>query len=195
MKSIMISGMHFGTEFLTNVYKKVLEKGGTEELIFNAMKTESGLAEKIADLIVDTSRNVPHIFADLTLSDRIKRGKYDWVNSDITEKNFPTNVPADYKAEYKLFHFNRYISSEDVIKEMDKEGFRPGVLAELLAFGEKEPDLQRQFPIVALGSLWRLLSGCRCVPVLDHGDAGRGLGLSLFELVWNGHHRFLAVRK
>jgi undecaprenyl-diphosphatase len=53
----------------------------------------------------------------------------------------------------KLFHFNRDISSEDAIAEMDKDGFRPATLAELLALGEAQPELQKQFPIIALSSV------------------------------------------
>lgn len=53
-KSLMVSGMNFGMEFLTNLYKEVVKKGGTEETIFEAFKTDSGLIPKIAEMIVGT---------------------------------------------------------------------------------------------------------------------------------------------
>ena len=133
--------------------------------------------------------------ASLTLADRIARGKYNWVNSDITEKHFPTNIPADYDAEYRLFHFNRDISSENAIKEMEKEGYRPAILPELLILGETQPELQKEFQIVALGSVWRDSYDHRYVPILHWYGRRRKLNLLWFELDWYGYFRFLAVRK
>ncbi|MDI6734170.1 MAG: hypothetical protein QMD50_01605 [Patescibacteria group bacterium] len=51
-KSMVVSGMNFGTEFISNLYKAVIKRGGTEEQMFDAMKTNSGLTETVADLIV-----------------------------------------------------------------------------------------------------------------------------------------------
>ncbi len=51
-KSSVVAGMQFGSEFLSNVCKGVLRRGGTHEQVFEAMKTESGLAEEFAELIV-----------------------------------------------------------------------------------------------------------------------------------------------
>ncbi|MFH1162328.1 MAG: hypothetical protein V1696_03610 [Candidatus Jorgensenbacteria bacterium] len=135
------------------------------------------------------------ILANLTFEDRIARGKYDWVNSDITEEHFPTNVTADYEAEQKLFHFNHLIGSEAAIAEMDKEGFHPATLAELLVLGETQPELQKQFPIIALGSLSRHSGSHRFVPALRWFGSGRGLNLHWFERDWGDGDRFLAVRK
>lgn len=55
-KSMTVSGMNFGTEFISNLYKAVIKRGGTEEQMFDAMKTGSGLAEKFADLILGTKK-------------------------------------------------------------------------------------------------------------------------------------------
>lgn len=139
--------------------------------------------------------NVLHIIVDISLEDRIARGKYDRVNSDIMEKNFPIDIPADYSVEHKLFHFDRNISSQYAIKEMEKEGFRPAKIAELLTFGEQYPETQRQFSIVALGSVWRDLDGSRHVPVLYSYGSPRKLDLHWFENDWYANYRFLAVRK
>lgn len=136
-----------------------------------------------------------HVLANLSLSDRIARGKYDWVNDYVTEEHFPTSISADYDAEYRLFHFDRDISSEVAIQEMEKEGFRPGTLAELLALGEAQPELQKQFPVIALGSLWRGSSGSRHVPALDWHGGRRELYLRWFGRDWDAPCRFLAVRK
>jgi hypothetical protein len=95
----------------------------------------------------------------------------------------------------KLFHFSRDISSDDAISEMDKAGYRPATLMELLVLGILFPELQRQFPIVALGSVWRPTSDGRCVPYLDGSGSGRGLGLGWFDDGWYADYRFLGVRK
>lgn len=140
-------------------------------------------------------KNTLHILANLSLPDRISRGKYDSVNSDITEEHFPMSIVADYDVEYDLFRFNRDISSEDAIQEMERDGFRPAMLTELLALGEAQPGLQKQFPIIALGSVWRISSNCHHVPAL-HWDGGRRrLFLSWFESDWFTPYRFLGVRK
>lgn len=55
-----------------------------------------------------------------SLKEIIGSKKFYWANSDINETNFPKEEIGE--GEIKLFHFNRLISSEDAIKEMDKAG-------------------------------------------------------------------------
>ncbi len=198
-KSSMVSGGIFFVQFTTCLVKAIQKRGGNEEDIYNALKSNSKLVDKFAELIVNTVKtvkeNILHIVAGLSLNERIKKGKYDWTNSDINDKNFPETVPADYDAEYKLFHFNRSISSDDAIKEMEKEGYRPGNIHELLALGEAKPELQKEFPVIAIGSVWQDPDGGRFVAVLDYGDSRRKLNLYWFDGVWGDEDRFLAVRK
>ena len=128
-----------------------------------------------------------------TLKEMIIAGNYDWINGDIKEKNFPLPTELLGKkitASNKLFHFNRSISSENAISEMNKAGYRPATLAELLALGEAYPEQQKEFPIVALGSIW-----CRTVPGFGFVDFERRLGLAWFGIGWEYNYRFLAVRK
>jgi len=128
------------------------------------------------------------------LPEMIGAGKYDWTNSEITEERFPIKGIGSRQVESALFHFGRYISSEDAIKEMDKEGYRPAATEELLAFGEHNPQVQREFPIVELGSVARV-HGDRYVLYLDECGSGRRLYLHWFDCGWGGYCRFLAVRK
>ncbi|MCR4280067.1 MAG: hypothetical protein NUV82_01420 [Candidatus Komeilibacteria bacterium] len=135
---------------------------------------------------------------DQTLKKMIEAGKYDLVNRCITEENFPlSNELAGKKTSVsaKLFHFDRSISSEDAISEMDRAGYRPATLAELLALGEAQPELQRQFPIIALGSVWRDAYGDRDVPELSVDGYERRLFLDWFDRDWDARCRFFAVRK
>jgi hypothetical protein len=58
----------------------------------------------------------------------------------------------------------------------------------------KNPNEQRQYPIVGLGSFAEVL-GSRYVPYLYGRGAGRGLDLLWWDVVWYGHYRFLALRE
>ncbi len=65
----------------------------------------------------------------------------------------------------------------------------------LLALGAEYPDLQKEFPIVALGSVWRDLGGRRLVAYLAYWRSKRSLGLRWVGLDWGGPCRFLAASK
>lgn len=70
------------------------------------------------------------------LSEVIKVGKYDWVHDNIIRKNFPMpDGCTEGRTEVSLFHFGHSVSSEEVITEMDREGYCPATLPELLALG------------------------------------------------------------
>ncbi len=120
-----------------------------------------------------------------TLQSLIKSKKFDWVNSDI-EKNFKL---GNVRGEYKLFHFDRYISSDDAEKEMAKAGYLPANLTELLSW----PDWNDKDWVVALGSVAEVRGG-RSVPCLGRSGAGRGLSLGWGDGGWDADYRFLAVR-
>lgn len=66
-----------------------------------------------------------------TLEKHFKR--FDYVNSDIKNGLFPLLEVSD-KVEYKVFHFDRYISSEEAVAKIRTEGFDPATFSELLAW-------------------------------------------------------------
>ena len=143
----------------------------------------------ILDFAVDYTR---------TVAEMVAAGKYDWSNDDITSDHYPIPKDKAGKSEginTKVFHFNRLISSKDAIKEMEKEGYRPATAHEIMAFGEKNPEMQRQFPIVALGSTWQNDILDRYVLVLRGYGSRRKLYLSHWDGGWYGRYRFLGVRK
>ncbi len=173
---------------------EALETGGitmADILVLINKKENNQAKEKIDEvaLTIDYSR---------TLQEMINAGNYGWTNSNITEKHFPLPTELNGKnvpVSTKLFHFNRSISSTDATSEMDKAGYRPATLAELLALGEVNPELQKKFPIVALGSVWRDASDGRDVPVLDFDGNRRKLYLVWFDDGWPDDCRFLGVCK
>ena len=129
-----------------------------------------------------------------TLEQMIAAGHYDWKNDDITAKRFPLKGDDIEQPETKIFHFDRDMSSEAVVEAIKAGGWEPGKIEHLLAFGEKYPEEQRKYPVIALGSVAEV-SGGRLVPYLYRSGAGRDLYLFWWGCDWDGYCRFLAVRK
>jgi hypothetical protein len=132
-----------------------------------------------------------------SLQDMIAAGTYDWVNNNIPPRRFPIAGTGIVKFEPKLFHFDREISSEDVVKAIiaddRKNPWEPAKIEHLLAYGATFPEHQRQHPIVGLGSVAEVDSDRR-VPCLDRDGAERDLYLYWWDRGWDGRYRFLAVR-
>lgn len=131
-----------------------------------------------------------------TVEEMVEAGSYCQWNADIVQKHFPHDREGN-KTELKveLVHFNRLIESDDAITELDKLGLRPVNSAELLTFGAAYPDVQREFPVVALGSPWVLPDGRRVDLFLEAFYGDRGLSLSCGGMKWSECYRFAAVRK
>jgi hypothetical protein len=95
----------------------------------------------------------------------------------------------------ELVHFGRDMESESVLKEFEARGLRAATLPELLAFGATYPEKQCEFPVVALGSVWRSRGGHRYVPYLSGDGSERELHLDWSGNRWDDYCRFAAVRK
>ncbi len=192
---------------LTSKLSKALRKKGVSyEQIHELVKdgeAQDALVEKIAGVLVEVMQLAKDAFRvtvdySTTLEQMIAAGRYDWKNQDINQKNFPIPPSKCGKKEevaIELKHFNRTMESEEVLRELDKDGFRPANVFELQAFAERYPEKQREFPIVALGSVWRGWRGRRCVACLYGGSVGRDLRLDYFDSGWGSDCRFAAVRK
>ena len=118
----------------------------------------------------------------------LKNYSFRYVNENITDENFPY-VKREH-GDYKIFSFNKYILSEEVIKEMDKEGYIPCTIHELLEWEEWNGiDF-----VVALGSVCEL-DGYRHVAYLCGISDHRGLGMGYLDGDWIGSYQFAGVRK
>lgn len=121
-----------------------------------------------------------------TLTQLIEAKNLDYVSINITEDNFP---PQPMSGDYKIYHFNRYMTSEDVIDEMKKDGYRPMNIYELLEWdGWNGTDW-----VVALGSSCVLYDN-RYVLILLEVCSECELDLSYWGGVWDGDYRFGASR-
>ncbi len=150
----------------------------------NAHSIDSYLA------VVDGNKSFPEMIAD---------GRYDYVNPNITENNFPVKTAGGkiVKAEVSLalIHFNAKIYADDFLRFCITQNFRPGDAAELFVLGAKHPELQKQFPVAALKQSWR--GGppdyYRFSPCLWSYPGVRSLSLLCNQLEFKPYFRFLAV--
>lgn len=126
-----------------------------------------------------------------TFAQMIEAGDYDHVNSQITEASFPVARGEVATRELVLVHLGGVSSTVEVLQELDNLGVRSGRIEDLLALGATYPELQRQYPIVALGAIE---SSYRRRPFLWGSPRVRHLDLRFDEKVWGGNIRFLTLR-
>ncbi len=134
----------------------------------------------------------------VSLEEMIKAGNYDWVDSDITAKRFPVKSTGADEWEFKMFHFDRSISSEDAVASISADDvvnpWQPAGIEHLLTYGKHNPEEQLKYPIVALGSVGKVY-GRRYVPYLNGSGSERDLSLGWWVNDWFARYRFLGVRK
>ncbi len=131
-----------------------------------------------------------------SLEDLIVAGSYDYVNPEIAKVSFqPFEGERGRKKKFfKLYYFfGEDLQFDDAIGEMKKDGSRPAIHQELLVLGETYPEIQRQFPIIALGTICFNCDGYRCVVELWGDSEKRGLDLVWYDGDWRGHYYFLGV--
>lgn len=130
-----------------------------------------------------------------TIKELVAAGAFDWKNDDITDKHFPQEKVGAEDVEIELVHLDRDISTDDALAELDKRGLRPANPAELLAFGATFPEVQREFPVIALGQYWRHPDGDRGVVYLVRSGSKRRASLGWADDGWPRRCRFAGVRK
>lgn len=123
------------------------------------------------------------------LSSLIKRAEFDWVNPYVTDSLFP--VPERISSDYRLFGFEKGISSEDAAARIGMEGFRPANAWEIAAYAKEGWDGKEL--VIGLGSVGEV-DGNRFVPVLSRYGSERNLRLRWWVSGWDAGSRFLAVR-
>ncbi len=199
-KSEYKSGINKAARAFTKLIEAVEDAGGGDEHIA-LIETDEALRRDLAKRIVGQKTNglgdtyTVTVDRDKKLKAMIEAGRYDRTDLDITDKRFPVKGSGTVEIDIELVHYGRYMSTDAVLKDLDARGLRPIRIEELLAPGCTKPELQREFPIIALGSVWLGLDGGRRCP----GLYGYGSERHLF-LGWLGNDvdevcRFAAVRK
>lgn len=130
----------------------------------------------------------------LTLEQMIAAGRYDWANGEIDKAGFVINGHGDLAVNLELAYPGRNILSDGFIANLDPEIHRVATAEEGLAFGAKYPEIQRQYPIVILGSVGQI-EGEGYVLGLYCSDTERDLHLYWYGHDWGILCRFLVVRK
>jgi ABC-type uncharacterized transport system YnjBCD substrate-binding protein len=169
----------------------LVKKVGGREKVLQILSDVVEVVMKAVSFLTSTTKQTVNYNRSIT--DSLTAGKYDWKNENITDANFPSKEEGEREVEFGLFHFNKTTKSDDNVAQMKKEGFRPATMKELLVFGEKNPEEQRKYPIIALGSVAKL-DGYRRVGCLYGGGSGRGVNLDYYDGEWNDDCRFLGVR-
>ncbi len=173
---------------------------GQVEAIINKLGGMDGVHRFLSSEMVVKTAERSNVYPltinyERTVEDGVKAGKYDWTNNDITSDHFPSKEAGTKEVSVELIHFGKDKTTNEVLSELDNAGMRPATLKELLALSENHLDLQREFPIVALGSVWRPPGGSRDCACLYGSGSGRSLNLGWIGYRWDGHCRFAAVRK
>jgi hypothetical protein len=127
---------------------------------------------------------------------------YDWVSELWDESKFTLELhvslrkltPSTGDKIIFLQKFDRDTTSEDAIAWGQTRGYRLAFPAEREAFTKANPDLQKKFWIVDLGS-FALHGDHRLVPVLNEDDGERDLGHYWFDDGWDAVNCFLFVRE
>lgn len=127
-------------------------------------------------------------------AEQIADGGYDHVNEFLTAALFPIRGNGDADIDVTLVCLERTASTTEVLRELEQPGLRLGGIAELLALGAAQPELQRSFPIVALGAAASYPHDYRRIPFLWGSPRVRHLDLRWDEHSWGANIRFLTVR-
>ncbi|MFA6100515.1 MAG: hypothetical protein WC750_06660 [Patescibacteria group bacterium] len=129
---------------------------------------------------------------DKSLDDRIKKGGYDWHATKITAHKFPVTRDTGPQPLF-LAHFGVDVNSDEVEEWSKANGYAVANNDDLLAVGSSEQykDLQREFPIVQLGSS-TVVYGRRYTTYLCGGRSGRRLhSCFIDDCIWHSSNRFL----
>jgi len=89
------------------------------------------------------------------VEDVVRNSSITWItNDDITTNNFPNPSSFVKKVKVEIVEIKKMLTTEKVLGELDRMGYRPANIYELLAFGKKYPHIIQQQAVVALGSVW-----------------------------------------
>lgn len=138
----------------------------------------------------------------LNLKEWILAGEYRLADDDINVKRFDIQFSSGgaRKVDVVIIHIDKTFYGVEYAEEIIEKLFLfPAPLEYLLAIGAEYPEMQKEFPIIAMGSKDRNRIAKTYVTILDYregeisGEMGRILGLDWKDKQWEKDIRFLAV--
>ena len=119
------------------------------------------------------------------------------VDHGIHSGNFKTERRGVASVKVELIHFDQHLYDLDVLGVIDRRGYRPAELHELLALSKKFPNLSLDFPLVELGSKMEEWNGGwrHYVVSMDRNVRGRCFQLTETGYGWYRLCRFAIVKK
>ncbi len=113
--------------------------------------------------------------------------------------NVPFTTPEKTDIDFVVFSYNEdpntRRSSEMIVADIEKLGYRPPTLEEMILAGIAEPKLTKTSGKYFVGLTPYQVVGGAHVPVLFRNGDKRDLGGSRWTFEWRSYSRFLAVRK
>lgn len=185
--------MKYGNLNLGQIEALVNKLGGMESV-------ERVLRDEVIIRLTPTLNEKEYtVVVDYTMSftDMITAGRYDCKNDDITSEHFPIAGSGKVDTKLHLVHLNREATTKEVEAYLNTIGLQPAKIEHLLALGEKYPNLQREYSIIALGTVWVNRDGDHHVPFLRRSGLGRDLSLYWDDPDdrWGDYCRFLVSGK
>ena len=110
----------------------------------------------------------------------------------ITPRNFEVKGEGEVEVDLEVVHFDRKVTTEEVLTHFREHGLLPAKIEHLLAFAAANPD-RDSYPIVALGSIWKHYSGGKGITYLIGKPGSRALCVTWTDDPFLKHFRFLAV--
>ena len=186
----MKSAIGVSKEVLFALLEAIEDFGGEEEDIRRLL----GDPKIKHDIVLRLLMGNPYL-VDLNIDSiggLLAAGKYrdSFISPLINDKNFVVGLLGPRLVW--LMNFNdRFIVIDQILQKLDDWGFRPARMAELLALGAQQPQLQTQSWIVSLGDSQDKRFGC-----LDHNGTYRGVRLVSVKDVANVRcYKFAVVAK
>ncbi len=129
-----------------------------------------------------------------SLGEMIHSASFDEVHPRISGESFRIVGSGNARLELTMIRFIRPVSPSDAAGRMLRQGYRSGMIEELIALGRKYPDLQRGGPIVALGS-GMIIDERRYTPILGGSVSMRSLSLAVIYRKWSTAYRYVFVKR
>lgn len=139
-------------------------------------------------IIVDYEKPLENLF---------KRGRYLFPEDDITSKNFPQKKKGKVEVCVELISFEKQLSKTGVTKELNRRGYRPADIWELLTLGAKYRKVSSAIALGSIidGSRFRNKVPGKWYPKFFSNGSERCIGLFPLFLEWRSGIPFAAVRK